>query len=224
MRCNWKSSVQKWLRNTLSQSNIIERVLPWRWTTSLGKVVDMIIVEYRCFKGMKCAYLERQSTTTKIESNSFDRGSPFMKSMVRSSQIRFGIGRGCKTSAGDKARFLFCWANSTLNHKFFLYPLSSPPNINHEQSFYMFLRTQNRLSLPPVWNSRNIAVTTLELRGRTSHPWYNKRPFSKEYFSQDSEPVANSSCMWARYGSASNWVPIVWMSNTKGLVRLENSS
>lgn len=49
---------------------------------------------------MKCPYLVRQSTTTKIPFYPFDRGNPLMEFIVTSSLIISGIGNGCNKQLG----------------------------------------------------------------------------------------------------------------------------
>ena len=44
--------------------------------------------------------------TTKMQSVPLDRGNPNLKSILRSSQICLGIGRGCRSPAGLKDSYL----------------------------------------------------------------------------------------------------------------------
>ena len=62
----------------------------------------------------KWAYLLSRSTTTRMVVCPCEVGRPTMKSIVKSSRIWLGIGRGCKSLAGGAVEYLTRWQVSQL--------------------------------------------------------------------------------------------------------------
>ena len=62
-----------------------------------------------CDSCMKCPILEKLSITTNIQSLSPDFGRPSIKSMDRSSQTCWGIGRGCNRPPGKQLPDFSLW-------------------------------------------------------------------------------------------------------------------
>ena len=85
------------------------RGYPWRQTTSSMNSMATVLVENKCPKVKKWAYLQRRSTTTRIVSNSLEGDKPSIKSIDISSKILLGMERGCNKPTIDKTCILFCW-------------------------------------------------------------------------------------------------------------------
>lgn len=106
--CTLNSSVQKWLINTLSRSEIIEPGKPCKRTTYWMNLATTVLAENGCLRAKKWPYLLKRSTTTKIVSQPSDLGNPSIKSIVMSSHIRAGTSNGWSSPAGDVAWVLCC--------------------------------------------------------------------------------------------------------------------
>ena len=89
-----------------SLSDTIERDMPWRRVISLVNNSATDFAEYGCLKAKKCPYLDKRSITTMITEYPCEFGSPSMKSIDISSQIRSGIGSGCSNPAGVVVSYL----------------------------------------------------------------------------------------------------------------------
>lgn len=105
---NLKSSLQKWLKNTLALSETMERGSPCNLTTSLVKITAIDGAENGYFRLIKCVYLLRRSTTTKIESNPSERGNLSIKSIKTSSQTWSRMGNSWSKPAGARLEYLCC--------------------------------------------------------------------------------------------------------------------
>lgn len=125
--CNLNNSFQKWLIKVGSLSLTIDIGTPCNRIISLTKISAIDLADYGCLITIKCPYLLNLSTTTSIASNPVDFGKPTIKSMLISSQIALGIGKGCSKPAREDAWYLLLWYtwHATTNSDFSLhsYPI-----------------------------------------------------------------------------------------------------
>ena len=86
---------QRYLVNLTSRSDTMVCGRPCSRTISLKNKVAMCEASFVLEHGIKCAILEKRSTTTNMESCPFlDLGSPSTKSMLISDHGAIGIGKG----------------------------------------------------------------------------------------------------------------------------------
>jgi hypothetical protein len=94
--------------NTGSLSEMMEASRPWSRYTSFKNTLATELVVYGWDSGRKWSYLVNLSTTTKMQLEFLDLGSPSMKSSDIVSHASVGVGNGC-SFPGYKAVAGLAW-------------------------------------------------------------------------------------------------------------------
>lgn len=124
---------------------------------------------------MKWAYLVRRSTITQIVVFTWDKGKWVTKSMDRSSQTCWGIGRGCRSPNSLCVEYLYCWhVVRVLMNSFTSFSI-----LGHEKTYVRWAKVPLLLEWPHsrvAWNSWINACLKSVSKGMNNRPWQYKSP------------------------------------------------